>query len=193
MGQRVTSRKVPDSFAGDFPVFAIFESDLGWIGLLGEGKTLVCLTIGHHQADEVRAEIASHLDEFGFDGLPAEANWNPALKRRLQDYARGAHHDFADVVVRLPAQTPFQRSVISITRCIPYGQVMTYGELAAQAGFPRAARAVGSVMSSNRFPIVIPCHRVVAAGGKLGGYTNPRGPSLKETLLKIEASSRFLN
>jgi methylated-DNA-[protein]-cysteine S-methyltransferase len=66
---------------------------------------------------------------------------------------------------------------------------MSYGELAAKAGYPRAARAVGSVMSSNRFPIVIPCHRVVAAGEKPGGYTSPQGVGMKLRLLALEAGA----
>jgi len=65
----------------------------------------------------------------------------------------------------------------------------TYGELADLAGYPGAARAVGSVMSSNRYPIIIPCHRVVGSAGSLGGFSAPQGISLKERMLTLEGAS----
>ena len=99
----------------------------------------------------------------------------------------GQAEEFADIELHLPPQTPFQKSVHARTRKILYGRALTYGELAQKSGYPRAARAVGSVMSSNRFPIVVPCHRVVPSGGKIGQYTNPRGSELKEKLLAMEA------
>ncbi|MFO0919488.1 MAG: MGMT family protein, partial [Planctomycetaceae bacterium] len=64
--------------------------------------------------------------------------------------------------------------------------VLSYGEVAANVGCPGAARAVGTVMAGNRLPLIIPCHRVIAAGGKLGGYSSPRGPGLKRWLLDLE-------
>ena len=86
-----------------------------------------------------------------------------------------------------PKLTAFQESVVLAIRAVGYGQTVSYGELAELAGYPRAARAVGTVMSTNPFPILIPCHRVVASGGKLGGYSAPQGLSLKESLLAMEA------
>ena len=73
-------------------------------------------------------------------------------------------------------------------RLIPYGQVLTYGELAERAGSPRAARAVGNVMRTNRFPLIVPCHRVVGAAGALGGYSAPTGLKMKRRLLRLEAA-----
>jgi methylated-DNA-[protein]-cysteine S-methyltransferase len=69
---------------------------------------------------------------------------------------------------------------------LAYGQTSTYGELALRVGHPRAARAVGTVMATNRFPILIPCHRVLASGGKLGGYSSHAGTNLKQILLDME-------
>jgi methylated-DNA-[protein]-cysteine S-methyltransferase len=101
----------------------------------------------------------------------------------------GEQCDFDDVLLELPVRTEFQQRILKVTRRIPYGRTMSYGELAERAGFPRAARAVGTVMSCNRFPIVVPCHRVVASGGKTGGYTSPQGVSLKLRLLALEGAS----
>jgi len=67
--------------------------------------------------------------------------------------------------------------------------VLTYGQLATRAGSPRSARAVGNVMASNRVPLIIPCHRVVAAGGALGGFSAPHGTRLKRRLLKLEGAT----
>ncbi len=120
-----------------------------------------------------------------------ELDWNSELRRRLERYCFGEPGDFGDIPLELPAGTEFQQRVLRVTRRIPYGKTMSYGRLAEKAGFPRAARAVGTVMSSNRFPIVVPCHRVVAAGGKSGGYTSPQGVSLKLRLLALEAGVRI--
>ena len=118
-----------------------------------------------------------------------ECDWHAGLRRRLEAFAAGEPCDFADVQLALPSLTPFQQRVIAETRGIGYGQTLTYGELAARAGAPRAARAVGTVMSSNRIPILIPCHRVIASGGRLGGYSAPQGVDLKRRLLEMEAAA----
>ncbi len=118
-------------------------------------------------------------------GSPAEA---PDLALRLQfalsDYFEGKKVDFAGFPLDWPNYTPFQRKVMERARHIPWGQTLTYGALAEQAGFPRAARAVGSVMARNPFPLLVPCHRVVAANGGLGGYS--AGLDLKRKLLSLE-------
>jgi len=79
--------------------------------------------------------------------------------------------------------------VLAVTKRLKYGETTTYGQLARDVGHPGAARAVGTVMSTNKFPIIIPCHRVLAAGGKLGGYTSPAGTDLKQRLLDMEQSA----
>jgi len=168
------------------PSLAIFPTNLGWFGLLGVEERLVWMQIGHASADEVRRAARSYLSEGAVAPPPREHDWNPDLRQRLERYALGERIDFDDIRLALPEGTEFQRSVLKAVRRIPYGKTMSYGTLATKAGYPRAARAVGSVMSSNRFPIIIPCHRVVAAGEKLGGYTSPRGVSLKVQLLALE-------
>ncbi len=111
------------------------------------------------------------------------------LADRIWDYFRGVRVEFDDFVLDLSCTSPFQLDVIEACRRIPYGEVRTYGELAALAGSPRAARAVGNVMRTNRFPIIVPCHRVVRSGGQLGGFSAPDGISLKRRLLELEQSS----
>lgn len=157
------------------------------MGLLGQSQRVVALTIGHSAAAEVRQAASERLFRLHLPGVVAETDWHPALRIRLQEYSTGKPVEFSDIDLEIPARTSFQKRVTAMTRRIKYGKTMTYGELAARAGYPRAARAVGTVMSSNPFPILIPCHRVVASGGKIGGYTSPQGVSLKEHLLALES------
>lgn len=81
---------------------------------------------------------------------------------------------------------PFQRDALRITSAIPYGETRTYGEIASSLGNPRAARAVGRAQATNPMPLVIPCHRVIAANGKLQGYGGGEGLKTKAWLLKME-------
>jgi methylated-DNA-[protein]-cysteine S-methyltransferase len=109
------------------------------------------------------------------------------LAERLRAYFAGARDDFADVEIDLDGATPFQHAVAAALRAVPYGETVTYGELAALAGHPNAQRAAGSFCAHNRFSIVIPCHRVVAAGG-IGSYGS-LGVSYKRRLLELEGAA----
>jgi len=94
------------------------------------------------------------------------------LAERIRRYFEGARDSFLDVELELEWCTDFQHSALEAMRAIPYGETATYGEVAALAGHPNAQRAVGSFCAANRFPLIVPCHRVVAAGG-LGSYGSP--------------------
>ncbi len=106
------------------------------------------------------------------------------LAERLRAYFAGAHDSFADVELDLDGLTRFQLAVIGTLRRVPWGEVVTYGELAALAGHPSAQRAAGSVCAHNRFPLVVPCHRVVSATG-IGRYGST-GVEYKRRLLELE-------
>jgi O-6-methylguanine DNA methyltransferase len=106
------------------------------------------------------------------------------LAWRLQRYFGGERIDFVDVELDLSWATPFQRAVAEALREIPYGESVTYGELAALAGHPNAQRAAGTFCARNRFPLIVPCHRVVAAGG-LGSFGS-LGTEYKRRLLALE-------
>lgn len=112
-----------------------------------------------------------------------------ALRRwvsELESYFRGERlsWEYAEVDLSSRELTPFALRTIEALMDVPAGSTVSYGSLAAMAGFPRAARAVGSVMASNGIPIVIPCHRVIRSDGSLGRYGND--PTWKERLLKHE-------
>ena len=124
------------------------------------------------------------LLELGHPTPGGEPEGDHALVPRLQAYFEGARDSFADVEVDLDWATPFQRALAEALRRVPQGSVVTYGELAALAGRPGAARAAGTFCAENRVAIVVPCHRVVGADG-IGGYGS-LGVGYKRRLLALE-------
>lgn len=102
----------------------------------------------------------------------------------LERYFAGGPVDFGGIDVAFDDQTPFQRAVAAALRAVPWGEVVSYRELASAAGFPNAQRAAGTFCAQNRFPLVVPCHRVVGADG-IGGYGS-LGVDYKRRLLELE-------
>jgi methylated-DNA-[protein]-cysteine S-methyltransferase len=98
----------------------------------------------------------------------------------------GTRVDLGDVTLDLAEVDAFQRRVYVVTRSIPAGRVLSYGEVARRVGADASARAVGRALGANPFPIVVPCHRVVATTGGLGGFSAPGGVAAKGRLLAIE-------
>ena len=109
------------------------------------------------------------------------------LAGRFRDWFRGSRDDFLDVELDLEELTPFSRALLTALRAVPHGEVVTYGELAALAGRPGAARAAGTFCANNRFSLVVPCHRVVGSNG-IGGY-GTTGVEYKRRLLEVEGVS----
>ena len=161
----------------------VFSTSLGWMGLTWNAGGLHRLTLGHDSPRKAADRIK--------DGAHAMSDPPAAiaeLVERIQDFADGKDDDFLDVQLNLNDLTTFQRSVVRHCRRIPIGKTMTYAQLAAKAGSPQAARAVGNVMASNRFALIVPCHRVVGSGGSLGGYSAPTGLKMKRRLLEREGT-----
>jgi methylated-DNA-[protein]-cysteine S-methyltransferase len=163
-----------------------FRTRLGWMAALAKGSRLSQLTINH----ESPAKALASLDHEGIasaGGALKVENWDRRLAARLQAFSEGTPDDFLDIEVEPFWEGAFAARVIRCCRRIPWGQTLSYGDLAERARAPRAARAVGNVMRQNRLSLVIPCHRVVRAGGALGGYGSPAGVQLKRRLLALEA------
>jgi methylated-DNA-[protein]-cysteine S-methyltransferase len=110
----------------------------------------------------------------------------PRVVDRINAYFAGERVSFDEVPLDLTWATPFQERVAAALRAIPYGETVTYGELAALAGHPNAQRAAGTFCAHNRFPLFVPCHRVVAADG-LGSYGS-LGLEYKRRLLELEGA-----
>jgi methylated-DNA-[protein]-cysteine S-methyltransferase len=117
-------------------------------------------------------------------GAGAEAHLARAADE-LEEYFAGRRTAFT-VALDRSSRRGFAGEVLAALETVPYGETVSYGELAGMAGRPRASRAVGTTMANNPLPLVVPCHRVVAAGGRLGGY-GP-GPELKVVLLELEGA-----
>lgn len=160
---------------------AVFSTELGWMALVGTGEVLGRLVFGYSSAEDAERALGSEWLE-----RSREASWNSRLQRRLRDYAAGEYVEFDDIPVVMDNLTGFAREVILAARETRYGHTTTYGRLASQAGSPKAARAVGNLMAANPIPLVIPCHRVVYAGGRIGHFSAPGGSAMKRLLLEME-------
>jgi methylated-DNA-[protein]-cysteine S-methyltransferase len=160
--------------------YAVINTELGWVGIGGSERGLIFLTLPKPSSEEVLSEIEilipdkAHEDYLAFGDLP----------QRLQRYFKGERVTFPDRL-DLSNATAFQRTVWSLTRAIPYGETRSYAWVAQQIGRPQALRAVGGALARNRFHIIVPCHRVIAASGSLGGFGG--GLKLKKLLLDLEA------
>jgi len=113
----------------------------------------------------------------------------PDVQQQIRGFFEGKPVRF-QATLDLVGLTPFQQRVLHACTEIPYGQTRTYGQLAQCIGHSCAARAVGVAMARNPIPIIIPCHRVVAADGRLGGYSAEQGIALKRWLLELESTGR---
>ena len=146
-------------------------------------RTVLATPIG---AIEILEEDG-RLKGLGFTrARPTGTHVRSPLGRTLARYFRGEAVDFRDIPLDLDTATAFERRVYNATRRIPFGRVASYGQIARAIGNPRASRAVGQALGKNPIGIVIPCHRVVASDGSLGGYTG--GIEYKRRLLRLEGA-----
>lgn len=173
---------------------APFSTELNWMAIAWRDEVLEGNVFGHasrRSAELALARIPGLPQTFCRFDVEGQAGDVPAWVAELVDvlrrYAEGEHFDFAEVPLALDHLTPFGGRVVAACRAIPWGRTRSYGELAAECGSPGAARAVGSVMAKNRYPLIVPCHRVLAAGGELGGYSAPDGLEMKRRLLAMES------
>ncbi len=163
--------------------YTVVHTTEGCVGFAAtdEGVCHLRMTAGTHEA--TRAALAERYPEAEHD-----PDLLPEFQEQLRRYFAGDPVTF-DVKIDLQGMTPFQRKVLDACATIGYGHTLTYSQLARLAGNPRAARAVGNAMARNPLPLVIPCHRVVAGNGKLGGFSAEQGVGLKKKLLTMEAQA----
>jgi methylated-DNA-[protein]-cysteine S-methyltransferase len=169
--------------------YALFDTMLGGCALAWDERAL--LTVMLPGADEMRTRAA--LRRRCPQAIECAPPW-PAFVADavagMQALLRGEAADLWSVPIELASADPFDRRVFEAARRLGPGETCTYGELAQAIGAPDAARAVGAALGRNPWPLVVPCHRVLAAGGRLGGFSAPGGAATKRRLLEIEAGLR---
>jgi methylated-DNA-[protein]-cysteine S-methyltransferase len=167
---------------------ALFATALGHCGVAWNAQALTQVLL----PDVDAAATGRLLQHLTHTGRVDEASAWPGFVREavagMQALMRGEAADLHAVPIELERVQPFERSVYEATRRLGPGLTCSYGELARAIGAPDAARAVGVALGRNPWPLVVPCHRVLAAGGKLGGFSAPGGVRTKEQLLAIEAA-----
>ncbi len=167
--------------------FTLFPTAIGCCGIAwGErGVTAVHLPEAHER--QLRERLHRQFPTARETAAPP-----PAIRDAIEAIVAlldGEPRDLRDVVGDLDHVPPFHRRVYEIARTIPPGATLTYGEIAHRLGAePGAARAVGQALGANPVPIVVPCHRVLAAGGRLGGFSARGGTTTKRRMLEIEGA-----
>lgn len=172
--------------------YCLFETPLGTCGIAwretadaGSQVVVTAVQLPEASAQATESRIARKAGSNQRNAPPPEI---AAVIEKIRLHLGGEIQDLRSVAVDLSDATPFFRQIYEATRQIPPGQTRTYGEIAKAVGQPAAAQEVGQAMAKNPVPIIVPCHRVSAAGGKLGGFSAPGGPATKAKLLALEGA-----
>ena len=159
--------------------YAVHDSPLGPLTVIVTPRGLIRLSYPGEGVDDQLAELAERISP----RILEAPDRTDEVRRQLDAYFAGRRHEF-DLPIDWRLVRGFAGDVLRATARIPFGAVSTYREVAAEAGSPNAYRAAGNALGSNPVPIVVPCHRVLHAGGGLGGYTG--GLERKRFLLRLE-------
>jgi methylated-DNA-[protein]-cysteine S-methyltransferase len=169
--------------------YAIFSTAIGPCGVAWSQRGLVSIQLPEETAEATRARLWDRItlpDDCGSTTPPASVK--AAIERIIRHLTGEEDAHLDGIELDLEDLPPFHRKVYEAARRITRGEIRSYGDLAGDAGSPGGARAVGQAMAKNPLPIVVPCHRVIAAGGKPGGFTSPGGLDTKARLLAIEGA-----
>lgn len=165
--------------------YAIFSTEWGYFGLAGSDSALLRTQLPAPDRQKIKAQLTKNLPEPEYD-----ENLFPSLQKQITAYYQGCNVNFDPSIPLYPdTLTPFARRVLTACRAVPFGQTVSYGQLAKKIRRPAAARAIGRVMARNPLPLIVPCHRVTAAAGKIGGFSAPGGVPLKKRMLKLEQNA----
>lgn len=172
------------------PGHSVFPTAIGFIGMAWSHAGLVSLQLPGSDREATRKRLLKGLgDRAGAFPAIGEGELPPSVAQwveRIGAYAAGEHADFSDMPVDLTGVDAFRQDIYRAARKLGYGETTTYGELAAGAGHPGEARETGQALGANPVTIVIPCHRIMAAGGKIGGFSAHGGIMTKRKLLAME-------
>lgn len=165
--------------------FALFDSPIGTCGIVWSGRGINGVQLPMGSAEKTRGRIRQRYGEIG-EGEPT-AQVAGAIERMVRLLA-GRPDDLSDIVLDLDGVPAFNRAVYDIARTIPPGSTLTYGDIARKLGGVELSREVGQALGRNPCPIVVPCHRVLAAGNKPGGFSANGGVATKLKMLAIEGA-----
>lgn len=170
--------------------YALFETEVGTCGIAwrtGDAPVIVSFYFPEATAAETERRIARE----GKRATEVPPVIQAVIEKARRHLARDLQ-DFRDAPIDWDRFEPFARRVYQAALAIPLGQTRTYGQLAKTIDEPQAAQAVGQALGGNPIPLIIPCHRILAAGGKMGGFSAPGGLRTKERLLLIEGATTSL-
>jgi methylated-DNA-[protein]-cysteine S-methyltransferase len=164
--------------------YTIFDTSTGFCGIAWSDAGITRFRLPDNSAEAAERSLLRQIPTARPGTPPANV---AAVIVAAQRYFAGERIDFSAVPVDLAGQEDFFLRIYEATRRVDYGQTTTYGTLAKELGAgPEAARDVGQAMAKNPVPLIIPCHRVLAAGGKVGGFSAPGGSTAKQRMLALE-------
>ena len=166
--------------------YAVFETEAGFCAIGWSAAGIARFQLPDSSAAAAERNMLRRAPAARRDTPPPQV---AAVIAAAQRYFAGEAIDFSDVVVDLDGQDDFFRRIYAATRAVGYGKTTTYGTLAKELGAgPEVARDVGQAMAKNPVPLIIPCHRVLAAGGKVGGFSAPGGSTAQLRMLALEGN-----
>ena len=166
--------------------FALFQTRIGAGGIAWSQRGVCGVQLPEVEAPRVRARMKRRFP--GALEAPPSPDIEQAIARMVA-LLNGETSDLTNVRLDLQDVPPFDRDVYAVARSIPVGETLSYGDIARRLGNVRLARDVGQALGRNPFPIVVPCHRVIAADGRLGGFSARGGVTTKQRLLAIERAN----
>jgi methylated-DNA-[protein]-cysteine S-methyltransferase len=165
--------------------YAVLETVIGFMGIAWSETGLIRLCLPERSREVVERRLLRHSGVAASNaGQPPR--WVAQLIVSIEAYAKGEDVDFSGVPVDLAGVDDFRLAIYAAARKLAFGETTTYGELAKRAGHAGLARETGAALGANPVPLVIPCHRILAAGGKIGGFSAPGGSATKEKMLAME-------
>ena len=165
--------------------FTLFDTPIGQCAIAWNGDAILGLQLPESSAEKARARLSRRFADAV--EMPPPSAVGDVIDRILA-LLSGEAIVLSDVALDMENISPFARQVYEIARAIPPGKTLTYGEIATLLGDKLLSRDVGEALGKNRFPIVVPCHRVVAANGRLGGFSARGGTDTKRRMLAIEGA-----
>jgi methylated-DNA-[protein]-cysteine S-methyltransferase len=163
--------------------YCLFDTAIGPCGIAWTGRGLTHIQLPEADRGATERRLRRGLAD------PVCTQPPPEVGRAIDSigrYLAGERIDFGPLALDLTGVGAFHRKVYDAARRIGWGETATYGELARRVGVPGAARAVGQALGRNPLPIVVPCHRILASGGRIGGFSAFGGAATKERLLALE-------